>query len=355
VEHPRSAPEAASLAPRVGSKPASAGAPEGTRAECSCAPAPRRTPVVRGRRKHSCLGRMRPAPRFAFAVLVIAASCIPLRLALAEDCKEVISGDTAQRLYDACRQVEPKDGCALETVRTEQWRATVVWTKDGRLLECVVVAPTACVAMPTVRGNALSATVPPSTAKACPVAVEALGALLAGDTFGTLALSSPPGEALPAPPPPPPACASTSLLRRRAGPAARRPDSRRPAARIRSGTLHPEERRARDRTDRRVIPRRARRAGRDQRGGHPQAQSSGSKRHPGLPGERDCQPVLPQRRARGGRPAQPELPRPTEARSRLRRSRRRGYDTRKTRRRQAARSAPIACGSASPASSADDG
>ena len=165
-------------------------------------------PVVACGRADLCCRRMSRPPRLALplaALLLIAAVCGATGPALAGDCVEVISGDNAQKLFDALKNARPDDGCTLEAVRTEVSRMTVVWTKGGTLQDGILVAPTSCVQVPTTRGVVLSTIVPPSTATACPAASEALSAVVRGDTFGGLRTVVPAAtvvDDLIAPPPP---------------------------------------------------------------------------------------------------------------------------------------------------------
>src|SRR6185437_2352603 len=109
------------------------------------------------------------------------------------DCAEAIKGESAQKLFDALKKAKPDDGCKLEGVQTEGSRATVLWKKGAVVQDGIVVTPTSCAKAPTARGKVLSAAVPPSTAKACPAAVEALADVVTGDTFDARETAPEPG------------------------------------------------------------------------------------------------------------------------------------------------------------------
>jgi hypothetical protein len=133
-----------------------------------------------------------PGSARAFRAVVLAvltlliATLRPERASGAPSCREGISQANAQRLYDELVRSKPSDGCTLEGVETESSAARIVWKKDGRLQEPILVVPTSCATTPSSRGKVLSAIVPASVAADCPVAVEALGALVVSDAFGGL-------------------------------------------------------------------------------------------------------------------------------------------------------------------------
>ncbi len=155
---------------------------------------------------------LRFAPSLAPLLLLVALSTIA-RPGLADTvaagpppppgvCAEGISGEDAQRIFEALQKAKADDGCVLEGAHTEGSHVNVLWKKGGTLQEGVVVSPTSCVQAPTTRGKVLSTVVPPSTAKACPAGVKALSAIVTGDGF--VAHAAPPPPPPPAPPGPTP-------------------------------------------------------------------------------------------------------------------------------------------------------
>jgi hypothetical protein len=89
----------------------------------------------------------------------------------ADECTEAIGEASARELFDGLAHARPRDGCTLESVNTEKATLSVQWKKSGELIEAIRVVPTSCVAAPTTRAD-LTATVPPSSAAACPAAVD---------------------------------------------------------------------------------------------------------------------------------------------------------------------------------------
>lgn len=119
-------------------------------------------------------------------LLVVAGVAAGDHPASAGDCFEGISEDNAKRLFDVLLRASAGGACALDEVHTEKSLIRIQWKKGGQILEDALVAPTSCVATPSVRGKVLSTVVPRSVADACTSEVDALNAAVVGDTFGGL-------------------------------------------------------------------------------------------------------------------------------------------------------------------------
>jgi hypothetical protein len=99
-------------------------------------------------------------------------------------CGRAIGPETARKLYAALAAMRGADGCVLDEVRTEGDTMHVSWKKPGAPVPAVEVRPSACSQATTAKGPEFSIAAPAAAAAACPVAVEKLTALVAGDSLG---------------------------------------------------------------------------------------------------------------------------------------------------------------------------
>lgn len=127
----------------------------------------------------------RAAVAGASLALGLAIALLP-RAASARDCLEGISDANAKKLFDALAKGRQPDGCELDDVMTDKSFIQIRWTKDGQVLDPVLVAPSSCVGAPAVRGPVLSMMAPPFVSDDCGKEIGALGSLIQTDAFGIL-------------------------------------------------------------------------------------------------------------------------------------------------------------------------
>ena len=101
-------------------------------------------------------------------------------------CPFGISPENATKLYDQLKAFQGADGCTLDEVRTEREQMLVVWVKAQGAQPGILVEPSVCAKIPTVRGPTLAMTVPPGTAEACAAAVAEMGKVISKGSFGDL-------------------------------------------------------------------------------------------------------------------------------------------------------------------------
>jgi len=121
----------------------------------------------------------RPSVR-ALALALIAALMLLVgsaRSAPLEPCYGAIDAATTRRVFEELSHARPSDGCTLEDVQADASQLRIGWARDAHVEEAIVLVRSTTRAE---SGWKLAATVPRSTAVACPRAVEATTRLAEG-------------------------------------------------------------------------------------------------------------------------------------------------------------------------------
>src|SRR5262245_7119821 len=75
-------------------------------------------------------------------------------------CPEAIAADVATKIFTELKPVGSADGCEFLGLKTDRDASTATWSRAGRELPAVIIAPRRCLSGSSVTGPALAASIP---------------------------------------------------------------------------------------------------------------------------------------------------------------------------------------------------